>query len=68
MSPEQVEETESKIPEEFRLLSRSIISLDPPDHTRLRKLVPPSFTGRGIQALRAVFVVEFQVSGAHTHT
>src|SRR3712207_9376391 len=25
---------------------------DPPDHTRLRKLVQPSFTGRGMQALR----------------
>src|SRR5215203_6153390 len=52
MSPEQVEQKEAQTPEEFRLLSRSIISLDPPDHTRLRKLVQPSFTGRGIQALR----------------
>jgi cytochrome P450 len=52
MSPEQVKEMESKTPEEFRLFSRSIISLDPPDHTRLRKLVQPSFTGRGMQALR----------------
>jgi cytochrome P450 len=52
MSQEQVEEIESKTPEEFRLFSRSIISLDPPDHTRLRKLVQPSFTGRGMQALR----------------
>jgi cytochrome P450 len=52
MSPEQVEQQESQTPEEFRLFSRSILSLDPPDHTRLRKLVQPSFTGRGIQALR----------------
>ena len=52
MSSEQVEKLESQTPEEFRLLSRSIISLDPPDHTRLRKLVQPSFTGRGMQALR----------------
>ena len=52
MSPEQVEELEAQTPEEFRLFSRSIISLDPPDHTRLRKLVQPSFTGRGTQALR----------------
>src|SRR5918996_5047292 len=52
MSPEQVEELESQTPEEFRLFSRSIISLDPPDHTRLRKLVQPSFTGRGMEALR----------------
>ena len=52
MSPEQVEQQDSQTPEEFRLFSRSILSLDPPDHTRLRKLVQPSFTGRGIQALR----------------
>jgi cytochrome P450 len=52
MSPEQLEQQEAQTPEEFRLLSRSIISLDPPDHTRLRKLVQPSFTGRGMQALR----------------
>jgi cytochrome P450 len=52
MSPEHVEELEAQTPEEFRLFSRSIISLDPPDHTRLRKLVQPSFTGRGMQALR----------------
>jgi cytochrome P450 len=52
MPPEQVEQQEAQTPEEFRLLSRSIISIDPPDHTRLRKLVQPSFTGRGIQALR----------------
>jgi cytochrome P450 len=52
MTAEQVEQQEAQTPEEFRLLSRSIISIDPPDHTRLRKLVQPSFTGRGIQALR----------------
>ena len=52
MSSEQVEQQEEQTPEEFRLLSRSIISIDPPDHTRLRKLVQPSFTGRGVQALR----------------
>jgi cytochrome P450 len=47
-----VEKLESRTPEEFRLFSRSIISLDPPDHTRLRKVVQPSFTGRGMEALR----------------
>jgi cytochrome P450 len=52
MPPEQLEQQEAQTPEEFRLFSRSIISLDPPDHTRLRKLVQPSFTGRGMQALR----------------
>jgi cytochrome P450 len=43
---------EANTPEEFRLFTRSIISLDPPDHTRLRKLVQPSFTGRGMEAMR----------------
>src|SRR5919202_4050326 len=51
MSPEELKQ-ESSMPEELRLISRSLISLDPPDHTRLRKLVQPSFTGRGMQALR----------------
>src|SRR5918997_4759836 len=39
-------------PEEFRPFARSIISIDPPDHTRIRKLVQPSFTGRGMEAMR----------------
>src|SRR5919202_6989245 len=51
MSPEQLEQ-QPPVPEEFRPLSRSIISLDPPDHTRLRRLVQPSFTGRAMEALR----------------
>jgi len=51
MSPEQLEQ-QPAMPEEFRPLSRSILLLDPPDHTRLRKLVQPSFTGRAMQALR----------------
>src|SRR5215207_6381210 len=50
MSEEQLEQP--PMPEELRPLSRSILLLDPPDHTRLRKLVQPSFTGRGMQALR----------------
>ena len=51
MSPEELEQ-QPEMPEEFRLFSRSILALDPPDHTRLRKLVQPSFTGRGMEALR----------------
>ena len=39
-------------PKEFLPLSRSLLTLDPPDHTRLRKLVQPWFTGRAIDALR----------------
>ncbi len=42
----------AEAPEELRPISRSIISLDPPDHTRIRKLVQPSFTGRGMEAMR----------------
>lgn len=38
--------------EERPPLSQSLISADPPDHTRLRKLVQPSFTGRAMEALR----------------
>ena len=52
MSSEQLEQQQSQTPEEFRVLSRSLLSIDPPDHKRLRKLVQPSFTGRGMQALR----------------
>jgi cytochrome P450 len=51
MSEEQLEQ-QPPMPEELQPLSRSILLLDPPDHTRLRKLVQPSFTGRGMQALR----------------
>ena len=43
MSPEELEQ-QPEMPGEFQLFSRSILALDPPDHTRLRKLVQPSFT------------------------
>lgn len=39
-------------PEQNRPLSRSLLTLDPPDHTRLRRLVQPWFTGRAIDALK----------------
>jgi cytochrome P450 len=38
--------------EEFSSFSRNLLSVDPPDHTRLRKLVQPSFTGRAMEALQ----------------
>jgi cytochrome P450 len=34
-------------------MSRNLLTLDPPDHTRLRRLVQPSFTGRTIAAMDA---------------
>jgi cytochrome P450 len=51
MSREELEQ-QPPMPEELRLFSQNILTLDPPDHTRLRKLVQPSFTGRVMQALR----------------
>jgi cytochrome P450 PksS len=51
MTPEQVTQL-PPIPEEFRPLNRNLLSVDPPDHTRLRKLVQPSFTARAIEARR----------------
>lgn len=38
--------------QEFLPLSRSLLTLDPPDHTRLRRLVQPWFSGHAIEALR----------------
>jgi cytochrome P450 len=39
-------------PEEFKVFEQNLLNLDPPDHTRLRKLVQPSFTNRQIEAMR----------------
>ena len=38
--------------EEFRPLRRSVLSVDPPDHSRLRKLVQKNFTAGEIEKLR----------------
>jgi len=54
MTPEQPAEFE-KISQEDRTLlplQRNLLSVDPPDHTRLRKLVQPSFTARAMEALK----------------
>lgn len=34
------------------MLSRSLIEMDPPEHTRVRKLVQPTFTPRTMEAMR----------------
>lgn len=51
LTPEQREKM-AREEENFRPLSRSLLSIDPPDHTRIRKLVQPTFTGRGMEAMR----------------
>src|SRR5262245_61797499 len=45
MSPEQREKL-PPVPEEIRPIAHSIVALDPPDHSRLRKLIQPSFSHR----------------------
>lgn len=35
----------------FAILNRNLLSVDPPDHTRLRRLVQRSFTNRAVDAL-----------------
>lgn len=48
-------EQRDKLPpviEELRLLSESLLSKDPPDHTRLRKLIQPSFSPRVMDVMR----------------
>lgn len=51
MTPEQL----AKLPEppaRARIFQRNLLGVDPPDHTRLRKLVQPSFTNRQMKAFR----------------
>jgi cytochrome P450 len=51
MTPEE-RAKQPPTPEEFRPFSRSLLAVDPPDHTRLRKLVQPSFSAQAMEALR----------------
>ena len=56
-----------EVPEELRPISRSIISLDPPDHTRIRKLVQPSFTGSPTQIDDFLRAARFLTQLDHSH-
>ncbi len=51
MTPEQRAEL-PPVPDEWLPLLRNLLSLDPPDHTRLRRLVQPSWTPRVLEGLR----------------
>jgi cytochrome P450 len=51
MTPEQREKLPPMLVE-FEPIAHSLIMLDPPDHTRLRKLVQPSFNARAMEALK----------------
>ena len=51
LTPEQIAQF-PETPEEFKPLQKNILSVDPPEHTRLRKLVQPSFTASAIEKLR----------------
>jgi cytochrome P450 len=51
LTPEQLGQL-PETPEEFKPLQRNILNVDPPEHTRLRKLVQPSFTASAIEKLR----------------
>jgi cytochrome P450 len=49
-------------------LPRTLLSMDPPDHTRLRRMLAPAFTARAIDALRPriAAVVEAALAGLTT--
>jgi cytochrome P450 len=51
MTPEQLAQL-PETPDEFKALQHNILTVDPPEHTRLRKLVQPSFTASAIAKLR----------------
>jgi cytochrome P450 len=51
MTPEQLAQLPEP-PPRARIFQRNLLGVDPPDHTRLRKLVQPSFTNRQMEAFR----------------
>lgn len=51
MSAEQLAQM-PEVSEVFKPLQKNILNVDPPEHTRLRKLAQPSFTASAIERLR----------------
>jgi cytochrome P450 len=54
-SSAMTEEQRGKLPpvaEEFKPVAESLLAKDPPDHTRLRRLIQPSFSARMMEAMR----------------
>jgi cytochrome P450 len=51
MTPEQLEQMQEQSGN-FQPLRKNLLNVDPPEHTRLRKLVQPSFTASAIEKLR----------------
>lgn len=51
MTPEQLAQAPAP-PARARIFQRNLLGVEPPDHTRLRKLVQPSFTNRQMEAFR----------------
>lgn len=53
MTPEErAKQDAHPVPAEFRPFARSLLAVDPPDHTRLRRLVQPSFSAPAMEAMR----------------
>jgi len=51
LTPEQIAQF-PETPDVFKPLQKNILTVDPPEHSRLRKLVQPSFTASAIEKLR----------------
>jgi cytochrome P450 len=52
LSPEQLEESTSRMPESFAFIEQHMLNRDGADHRRLRRLVTKAFTPRMVEQLR----------------
>jgi cytochrome P450 len=55
LSPEQLEESTSRMPESFAFIEQHMLNRDGADHRRLRRLVTKAFTPRMVEQLRPRF-------------